>query len=95
MRRSELLQGIRETKFVGVRKRYGSGELSQAEAAELVGISDRTFRRWSERFGDEGAACLTDRRRGNAEPKLPGVARRSSLTVSDPTPRRDPKGHSR
>lgn len=66
MRRSELLQGIREMKFISVRKRFRGGELTQMEAAELLGISDRTFRRWSERFGEEGAAGLTDRRRGNA-----------------------------
>jgi transposase len=66
MRRSELLEGIREMKFVSVQKRFRAGELSQMEAAELLGISDRTFRRWLERFGDEGAVGLTDRRRGNA-----------------------------
>ncbi len=37
-----------------VHKRFRSGELSQMEAAELLGISDRTFRRWLERFGEEG-----------------------------------------
>jgi len=66
MRRSELLQGIREMRFISVQKRFRGGEISQMEAAELLGISDRTFRRWSERFGEEGAAGLTDRRRGNA-----------------------------
>jgi len=66
MRRSELLQGIREMKFISVQKRFRGGELNQMEAAELLGITDRTFRRWSERFGEEGAAGLTDRRRGNA-----------------------------
>jgi transposase len=66
MRRSELLQGIREMRFVSVQSRFRGGEISQMEAAELLGISDRTFRRWSERYSEEGPAGLTDRRRGNA-----------------------------
>lgn len=66
MRRSELLQGIREMKFVSVEKRYSGGEISQIAAAELLGISERTFRRWCERYRDEGPVGLTDRRRGNA-----------------------------
>jgi response regulator of citrate/malate metabolism len=45
-RRSELLQGIREMTFVSVHKCYKSAEISQAEAANLLGISDPTFRRW-------------------------------------------------
>jgi len=81
MRRSELLQGIREMKFVSVHKRYQGGEVSQAEAAELLGISDRTFRRWSERFGDEGAAGLTDRRRGNAAHNRAPEAEADSVEV--------------
>lgn len=64
MRRSELLQGIREMKFVSVRKRYSGGEITQVQAAELLGISERTFRRWCGRYGEEGSAGLQDRRLG-------------------------------
>jgi len=39
-----------------------SGRVSQAEAAELLGIGERTFRRWRQRFEDEGEAGLLDRR---------------------------------
>jgi len=38
--------------------------LSQLEAAELLGMSERTFRRWSRRFEDEGEHGLMDRRLG-------------------------------
>ena len=40
------------------------GDLSQAEASEILGISERTFRRWRERYEAEGAAGLYDRRLG-------------------------------
>lgn len=32
------------------------------EAAELLGVSERTFRRWRDRRRDEGEAALADRR---------------------------------
>jgi len=44
--------------------RWESSELSQLEAAELLGMSERTFRRWSRRFEEEGEAGLADRRLG-------------------------------
>ena len=37
-------------------------ELSQMEAAELLGISERTFRRWRDRHREEGLEGLEDRR---------------------------------
>ncbi len=36
MRRSELLQGIREMRFISVQKRFRGGELSRMEAAEFA-----------------------------------------------------------
>ena len=64
MRRTEQLQGLRLMKFEEIYGRSHRGELSQAEAAEILGISERTFRRWRERFEAEGAAGLYDRRLG-------------------------------
>jgi DNA-binding transcriptional regulator YiaG len=46
MRRTEALQGVRMAVFVNILNRRESGELNQAEAAELLGVSERTFRRW-------------------------------------------------
>lgn len=37
-----------------------------AEAAEMLGVTERTFRRWSTRYEAEGAAGVADRRRGRA-----------------------------
>ena len=42
----------------------GFGELNQEEAAELLGVSERTFRRWTRRYEEEGEAGLIDRRLG-------------------------------
>ena len=50
MRRTEQAQGLRLMKFEEVYGRTLRGELSQAEAAEILGTSERTFRRWRDRF---------------------------------------------
>jgi transposase len=57
MRRTEQLQGLRMLKLRDVFGRWEEGDLSQLEAAELLGMSERTFRRWVRRFEEEGRAC--------------------------------------
>ena len=49
-------------RFEDILGRSEHSELSQMEAAELLGISERTFRRWRDRHRDAGAAGLADRR---------------------------------
>jgi transposase len=66
MRRTGVLQGLRRMKFEDVYGRWQQRRLSQAEAAEILGMSERTFRRWRERYEGEGAAGLLDRRLGRA-----------------------------
>ena len=66
MRRLALLQGLRMMKFSQVHERYEGGSLSQADAAELLGVGERTFRRWCVRYSDGGADGLLDRRLGSA-----------------------------
>jgi transposase len=66
MRRTEALQGVRMAVFANILNRWESGELNQAEAAELLGVSERTFRRWRDRYDEEGGAWLLDRRLGKA-----------------------------
>ena len=61
MRRTEALQGVRMTMFLNVLNRWESAELNQEEAAELLGVSERTFRRWTRRYEEEGEAGLVDR----------------------------------
>ena len=69
MRRTEAHQGVRMIKFSSILSRYEAAELSQLEAAELLGVGERTFRRWRARFEDEGEAGLLDRRLGKASSK--------------------------
>ena len=64
MRRTEQVQGLRLMKFEEVYGRSHRGGLSQAEAAEVLGVSERTFRRWRARYEAEGADGLYDRRLG-------------------------------
>ena len=66
MRRTEALQGVRMIKFRSVLERYEASELDQIDAAALLGITERTFRRWCVRFEDGGEAGLLDRRLGQA-----------------------------
>ena len=69
MRRSEALQGVRMIRFQGVLGRYEADELNQIEAAEMLGVSERTFRRWCRRFEEEGETGLLDRRLGRPSGK--------------------------
>lgn len=48
--------------------RHERGELTQEEAGELLGMSGRTFRRWRDRYREEGEAGLADRRVGKPSP---------------------------
>jgi transposase len=69
MRRTEALQGVRMIKLRSVLDRYEASELSQLEAAEVLGMGERTFRRWRRRFEEEGEAGLMDRRLGKPSGK--------------------------
>ena len=64
MGRAGVLQGVRQMRFEGLLERHERGELSQGEAAEMLGVSERTFRRWRDRLRDEGPEGLRDRRIG-------------------------------
>jgi transposase len=73
MRRTEALQGVRMMRFLDVFGRWEAAELSQLEASELLGVGERTFRRWRDRYGEDGEAGLLDRRLGQVSAKrVPG-----------------------
>jgi transposase len=71
MGRAEVLQGVRQMRFEGLLER---GELLQEEAAEMLGISERTFRRWRDRLRDEGPEGLRDRRIGKPSSRRTAAA---------------------
>lgn len=51
-------------KFEEIYSRRRARQLSQEEAAEILGVSVRTVRRWEDRYEAEGAEGLYDRRLG-------------------------------
>jgi hypothetical protein len=62
MDRARIHEGIRRMRFEDVLGRSERSELSQIEAAELLGISERSFRRWRDRHRETGLPGLADRR---------------------------------
>lgn len=64
MERARIHEGVRRMRFEELLARQERGELSQIEAAEMLGVSERTFRRWQGRLRDEGPSGLADRRLG-------------------------------
>src|SRR3984957_10847811 len=75
MRWTEARQGVRMMKFVDILGRYEAAEFSQLEAAELLGVGERTFRRWRQRYEEDGEAGLLDRRLGKVSGKRVPAAR--------------------
>jgi hypothetical protein len=62
MDRARIHEGIRRMRFEDVLGRSDRSELSQIEAAELLGVSERTFRRWGDRHREMRLEGLSDRR---------------------------------
>jgi transposase len=56
-------------RFEAVLAQWEKHEISQIEAARLLGVSERTFRRWSQRHEEDGLDGLLDRRLGKPSPK--------------------------
>ena len=56
-------------RFEELLDRHERGYLTQAEVAEMLGMSERTFRRWRDRYREEGAPGLGDRRIGKPSPR--------------------------
>lgn len=62
MRRTELLQEIRKMRFEEILATWTERKITQATAAIMLGVSDRTFRRYIARYEEEGLAGLIDLR---------------------------------
>ena len=69
MGRARALEEIRIMRFEELLDRHERGELTQAEAGEMLGVSERTVRRWQVRYREEGAPGLQDRRIGKPSPR--------------------------
>ena len=66
MNRTTWLQERRMEKFHDVLGRFSAKRLSALDAAELLGMSERSFRRYRQRYEEEGLEGLFDRRLGKA-----------------------------
>ncbi len=62
MKRTEWLQETRKMRFEEAYAGWSDGRLTQEEAARLLGVCDRTFRRYLDRFHEEGLDGLIDKR---------------------------------
>ena len=62
MRRTEMLQEIREMRFEELYFGWSESRLTQEEAARILGVCDRTFRRYIDRYEEAGISGLSDKR---------------------------------
>ena len=69
MDRAAVHEGVRRMRFSSLLDRQERSELTQVEAALLLGISERTFRRYRDRHAESGDAGLADGRLGRRSPQ--------------------------
>lgn len=62
MRRAEWLQEVKKMRFEEVYGGWLKKQLTQEEAARILGVVDRTFRRYVDRYDDGGIDALLDKR---------------------------------
>jgi transposase-like protein len=71
MTRASVLHEVRQMRVEELYARQHRRELTRGEAAEILGVAERTFRRWRDRYDAEGHT-----NRGSAGP---WPARRRSI----------------
>src|SRR3970040_1034675 len=64
MKRTEVLQEVRRMRFEEAYEGWKKGRLTQEEVARLLGVCDRTFRRYLNRYDEKGMEGLVDQRLG-------------------------------
>jgi transposase len=69
MNKAAVHEGVRRMRFGSLLGRQERGEITQDEAAEMLGINVRTFQRWAGRYLEEGEPGLADRRLGKRSPR--------------------------
>jgi transposase len=66
MKRTKLLQEVRKMRFGEAYGYWKKRSFTQEEAARLLGVSDRTFRRYINRYEEKGIEGLYDKRLSKA-----------------------------
>ena len=64
MTRAKILQEVRQMRDKELYERRQRRELTMADASDMFSVTERTFRRWSDRYHTEGVEELQDRRIG-------------------------------
>lgn len=62
MKRTEWLQETVKMRFIEAYEGWEEGKLTQYEAGQLLGVSERTFRRYLNRYEESGLEGLLDKR---------------------------------
>lgn len=61
--------GFQNMTFESLYRAWRSRKISQAKAAKLLGVSERTFRRYAHRFEEGGSEGLIDKRVSRRSPR--------------------------
>ncbi len=80
MKRTAALQEIRKMRFEEVYEGWQEGRLSQEEAARILGICERSFRRYRDRYEEQGIEGLFDKRLNQASHRRAPVDEVMALT---------------
>ena len=78
--RTKLLQEIRKMRFEEAYDDWTSRRINQVDAARLLGVCERTFRRYINRYEDEGLDGLMDKRLSQASHRRAPVDEVMNLT---------------
>ncbi len=71
MNRTRKLQEMRVMYFEEIFSKWQARKLTQEDAARLLGVITRTFRRYARRYEDDSVDGLLDRRSDRAHPRRP------------------------
>ncbi len=80
MKPTKLLQEIRKMRFEEAYEGWNAGRLTQSEAARILGVCERSFRRYMARYEEEGLDGLIDRRLEQASNRQVPVHEAMALT---------------
>ena len=88
MNRTKLLEKIRTMQFEQMYRRWKRRELRQADAAGILNVSERTFRRYVVRYENGGTEGLLDKRIERHSPRRASVERVRHAIISDNYPKK-------
>ena len=80
MKPTKVLQEIRKMRFEEAYEGWNAGRLTQAEAAQILGVCERSFRRYLGRYEADGLDGLIDRRLEQASNRQAPVDEAIALT---------------